>query len=96
MAEWRLDIYLDDLTPEKQKEVCEFYGIENPKDENWNLFPLTSLWKDDGEDEDEDGDEDSKDEEPISNKEDVEGFLECCGEIDDFFTDLQAEQMEQG
>lgn len=35
-----LEIYFRDLSPETQKAVLALYGLESPKDTNWNSFPI--------------------------------------------------------
>ena len=44
-----LEVYFDDLNEEMQKKVLDFYGIEDPKDMNWDVFPITSIFKEDEE-----------------------------------------------
>jgi hypothetical protein len=35
-----VEIYFDDLTEEKQKEICEAIGVENGSDMNWDVLPI--------------------------------------------------------
>lgn len=41
------EIYFDDLTPEVQQRLLEAFGIESPKEMNWNdrIFPVTTVVK---------------------------------------------------
>ena len=39
-----LEIFFNDFTPEAQKRILEFYEIKDPKEANWPLFPVTSLY----------------------------------------------------
>ena len=34
-----IDIYWDDLTPEKQHEISEVFGDNN----NWDVFPICTI-----------------------------------------------------
>ena len=38
-----IEIYLRDLSEEKQKEIIEAYGIEKAEDANWDIFPITCI-----------------------------------------------------
>jgi len=40
-----LTVMLDDLNPESQKEVLEFYGYMSPEEGNLDVVPLFSLEK---------------------------------------------------
>ena len=37
-----VEIYFDDLTPSAQKKVLEEAGITNPKEANWDIFPIAT------------------------------------------------------
>jgi len=39
-----MEIYLEDLKKEKQKEVLEFYGAD--ENDNWDISPLFILERD--------------------------------------------------
>ena len=41
--EIKIEIYLKDLTKEKQKEVMNMLGLEKPTDENFDITPLFEL-----------------------------------------------------
>jgi len=36
----KMEIMLDDLKPQKQKEVLSFLGLENPQEGNYDVVPL--------------------------------------------------------
>jgi hypothetical protein len=38
-----VEIYFDDLTEEKQKELLEAVGAENQEDMNWDTFPIICI-----------------------------------------------------
>ena len=38
------DIYFGDLVPETQREILKFVKLEKPRDGNFNLFPLTTIY----------------------------------------------------
>lgn len=38
-----LDIYFRDFTPETQEAILETAGIRDPKEANWDVFPITIL-----------------------------------------------------
>ena len=38
-----IEIYYDDLSKEKQKEVLEAAGVNSPEDMNWDTFPFTCV-----------------------------------------------------
>jgi hypothetical protein len=40
-----LEIFLDDLKPQAQKEVLEFLGFKNEKDGNLDVFPIARIPK---------------------------------------------------
>jgi hypothetical protein len=40
-----LEIFLDDLKPQAQKEVLEFLGLKNEKDGNLDVFPIARIPK---------------------------------------------------
>ena len=44
------DIWFDELSEEKQKDLLDFYGIENPKEMNWDVFPVTTVYRCEAED----------------------------------------------
>ena len=35
-----IEIYFDDLSEEKQKEICNAIGIEKGTDMNWDTLPV--------------------------------------------------------
>ena len=41
-----IDIYYSDLTDDAQKRVLAGYGLSDPKDANWDIFPLFVLYPD--------------------------------------------------
>ena len=43
------DIYYHDLTPEAQEELCKNFKT-TPEDENWDIYPLTVLCREETED----------------------------------------------
>ena len=43
MEEKTMEIFLDDLVPEKQKEVLRFLGMETPEEWNLDTFPLAVI-----------------------------------------------------
>ena len=38
-----VEIYFDDLTEEKQKELLEAVEAEKPEDMNWDTFPVACV-----------------------------------------------------
>lgn len=38
-----IEIYIDDLKPEIQKQVLEELGLESAEDGNYDIFPLFSV-----------------------------------------------------
>ena len=38
-----IEIFFDDLTEEKQKELLEAVGEQTPEDMNWDAFPITCV-----------------------------------------------------
>lgn len=36
-----VEIYIEDLKEDIQKELLEILGIKNPEDANYDIFPLT-------------------------------------------------------
>ena len=40
-----MEIYFSDFTPEAQKRILEFYGLEKPDDMNWDVFPFDIIEK---------------------------------------------------
>lgn len=38
----KYEIFFSDLNEEAQKELLEDTGISDPKEMNWDIFPLTS------------------------------------------------------
>ena len=38
-----IELYFDDLVPEKKKELLKAMGLEKPEDINWDVFPLTTI-----------------------------------------------------
>lgn len=47
----QFDFYASDLTEEAQKSLCEFLGISDLSEENYDVFPITTLYVDDNEEE---------------------------------------------
>lgn len=45
-----IEIFFDDLNDEAKKRVLEGYGIDDPLESNWDIFPLFSLCPEIGED----------------------------------------------
>jgi len=39
-------IYFDDLKKECQDKLLKFYKVKDPKDMNWDVIPITTLWRD--------------------------------------------------
>lgn len=37
------EIYFNDLNEDAQKRILESFGIQNPKEMNWDIFPITSV-----------------------------------------------------
>lgn len=37
------EIYLRDLTPEKQREVLDFFELDSAEDGNYDVFPIATL-----------------------------------------------------
>ena len=38
-----IEIFFDDLNEEAQKRVLKGYGIDDPMEGNWDVFPLFTL-----------------------------------------------------
>lgn len=38
-----VEIYFDDLTHSKQKELLDEFGFDSPEQANWDLFPICTL-----------------------------------------------------
>lgn len=38
-----VEIYFNDLSKEKQKELLEAYGVDDPKEMNWDYFPVATI-----------------------------------------------------
>lgn len=36
-------IYFEDLKPEIQEELLKYYGIKEPKELNWDVFPMVVM-----------------------------------------------------
>ena len=41
-----MEVRFEDLIPEAQKKVLEFYGITKPEDGNYDTLPLCYLYRD--------------------------------------------------
>lgn len=41
-----IELYFDDLTADKQAELLEAMGIDDPKEMNWDIFPITEIYLD--------------------------------------------------
>ena len=39
-----IEIYFADLTADKQAELLEIMGINDPKEMNWDIFPITEIY----------------------------------------------------
>ncbi len=39
-----VEIYFEDLTNEKQREILDILGIEGPEEMNWDVFPI-DIWE---------------------------------------------------
>lgn len=39
----KIDIYFNDVSEELQKEFLEAAGISDPKEANWDTFPVTTI-----------------------------------------------------
>ena len=39
----KMEIYFDDLTHDKQRELLDAFGITDPAEMNWDVFPLWHL-----------------------------------------------------
>ena len=39
----RIEIYFEDLSEAKQKELLKAAGIKEPKEANWDIFPITEV-----------------------------------------------------
>ena len=37
------EIFFNDLTERAQKELMEFVGVDDPKELNWDVFPIAEL-----------------------------------------------------
>lgn len=47
------EIFFADLRPDIQQDLLVFAGIQKPEEANWDIFPVTSVFKgeiDDGDD----------------------------------------------
>jgi len=40
-----LEVYFHDLKPTVQKEILDYYGIDEPEEANWDTIPLFILQK---------------------------------------------------
>lgn len=38
-----VEIYFDDLTEKCQKEILEVFGIDDPKEMNWDVMPIAEI-----------------------------------------------------
>ena len=38
-----VEIYFDDLTNSAQKKILEEAGITDPKEANWDIFPIATI-----------------------------------------------------
>ncbi|MBN2286048.1 MAG: hypothetical protein JXI43_06345 [Tissierellales bacterium] len=38
-----IEIYFDDLSETKQKELLEAVGVESPDEMNWDTFPVSCV-----------------------------------------------------
>ena len=47
------EIYFNDLTEEAQKELLSFMGISGSSEMNWDVFPITTITKEEDEDREE-------------------------------------------
>ena len=36
-------LYFEELTPEAQRTLLEFYGVEKPTEMNWDSIPITTF-----------------------------------------------------
>ena len=41
------EIYYSDLNDESQRELLEFFGIKDPKEMNWDVVPLATIYDED-------------------------------------------------
>lgn len=48
------NIMFDDLKEEIQKQLLEFYKINNPKEMNWDVIPIMQLPEPEGDEDDSD------------------------------------------
>ena len=39
-----VEIYFSDLTPEAQRRLLKGYGMKDPKEGNWDVFPVFTLY----------------------------------------------------
>ena len=39
-----IEIMFDDLKEDVQKQLLEAYGVQSPKDMNWDVVPVTTLY----------------------------------------------------
>lgn len=39
------EIFFQDLRPEIQKELLEFFKKRSPEELNWDVFPVTSVYR---------------------------------------------------
>lgn len=39
-----IEIYYSDLTPAAQKRLLDGYGLSDPKEANWDVFPVFTLY----------------------------------------------------
>jgi hypothetical protein len=44
MEEKMFEIYFSDLNEHAQKELLELAGVKDPKDMNWDVFPVTEAF----------------------------------------------------
>lgn len=44
------ELYFSDLTEEAQQEILEKAGVKKPEDMNWDVFPITTIEFENGED----------------------------------------------
>lgn len=38
-----VEIYFSDLSEEKQQELLQHFGIEDPKEMNWDVLPVVTI-----------------------------------------------------
>jgi len=44
------EIWFDELNEDTQKYLLNFYGIEDPKEMNWDVIPVTTVYRCEAED----------------------------------------------